>query len=372
VLYKRYGQVEPGQTISNTERELQTILQRYETHPQIKILAYFRELPPNSDPGEQEAKVQDFRARLAGRGIFFRTYKEPQEFKETLTHDLYNVILRMRLSSFKQTAIRSFWQLGLAGRPTHPRLAILYPPVQREYMGEHGSNVWYRRLAPMIYFEDYKAIQKIQKDLALIGFNDYRVYPNTDPPSDLQFMNRVWVCMPRQRAAIEQLKRYGDAARFRFLPQTRRRFSTIIWRNTGGDEVVVKSPLGRYLKEQRRHFHTDAEWHSPLGDIVAKDYAVLARLSDKSSQDDVADGVLRDFFLAGIRGLGTWGAGWYLDRKYKHLQQHSEDADIQLLLEVTFQKQRIYDVRDVSGEPPSYFQHCYDLNTVKREIRNYR
>ena len=101
ILNKRYGRVEPGHTKSNTERELETILRRYETHPYIRILAYFRDIPDDPDPGDQEQKVKRFRRRLERIGVRYKIYKHPDEFKDMFTHDMYNVLMRMCLSPFK-------------------------------------------------------------------------------------------------------------------------------------------------------------------------------------------------------------------------------------------------------------------------------
>jgi hypothetical protein len=63
------------------------------------------------------------------------------------------------------------------------------------------------------------------------------------------------------------------------------------------------------------------------------------------------------YFVAGIRGLGTWGAGWYIDRCPDELERLAEAAretkngDIQVLLEVTFSNYRIVEVEDVSSKP---------------------
>ena len=75
ILYKRYGTVDTGHNISNTEREINTILKTFELKPQIKILSYFRDIPPNDDPGTQEQKVKDLKKRLQDKGIFYKSYQ---------------------------------------------------------------------------------------------------------------------------------------------------------------------------------------------------------------------------------------------------------------------------------------------------------
>ncbi|MBN1548942.1 MAG: DUF4062 domain-containing protein [Syntrophaceae bacterium] len=355
ILYKRYGHVEEGHLKSNTERELDTIMKRFETNPQIRILAYFREIPDNTDPGEQEQKVRDFRKRLENVGVFYRTYKTPEEFKDVFTHDMYNVLLRIRLSPFKQQMLRRFWKIGEPNRPTYPRLAILFPPVGRQFMHSTIDDVWLERLEPHVYFEDFKAIHKIMKLLSLIGFSDYKVYFNTDLPSDLKFMNRIWICFPRSHTAINTLDQLASKSRFRF--QFRRDVSTELkWRSPAGLEFKVKSPLPVYLNEQRKGMDAAGEPTGRLRRIIAKDYGVIARFKNEQSADITEEGFLYDYYFAGIRGLGTWGTAWYIDRKAKLLQNHPEEGDIQLLLEVTYKNGGIVDVTDVSDRPVEYFE----------------
>ena len=372
ILYKRYGTIESGHDISNTEREINTILKAFEKKPQIKILSYFRDIPPNDDPGTQEQKVKDLKKRLQDKGIFYKSYSTPFMFKEILTHDLYDVILKMKLSSFKHHRLKLFWQFGIPERPTFPSVAILYPSVQREYMGGPNNRLWLNRLKPNIYYEDFKAIQKLHKVFNLIGFKDYRIYPHTDYPSDIISMNRIWLCFPRLVAAQNQLKRYVGISRFNFLPRTRKRMGAIIWSNKYERNIRIESPLARYLEIQRSEMDISGEWHSQLNRIIAKDFAIVARFSDHINKDVASEGLLKDYFFAGIRGLGTWGSAWFIDRKYKHLPMVQDDENIQILLEVIYQNDRIFDVIDVSEEPPEYFKEQNNLRVIKKTIRYFK
>lgn len=369
ILFKRYGSIEKGYTLSNTEREINTILRIFERKPQIKILAYFRNIPQNDDPGDQEQKVQELRQRLQSLNVLCKSYENPEDFKEILTHDLYDVIMRMQLSSYKQYRLQNFWRFGISERPTDPRLAIVYPSVQREYMGSpDNEDLWLKRLEPNIYFEDYKAIQKLHKVLNMIGFSDYSIFPHTDLPPEIKFMNRIWLCFPRLKAAHEQFKKYRNSARFNFIPRSQRRNGAIEWSNNTGT-MIVRSPLGKYLREQRKKMDISGEWHSELGNIIAKDYAVISRFEDLESKDIVCDGCLHDYFLAGIRGLGTWGTAWFIDRRYKQIPEAHHGENIQLLLEVVFRNDRIFDIRDVSEESSDYFINENDIRTIKTKIR---
>lgn len=371
ILYKRYGTVEKGFTKSNTERELDTILAQFEQKPQLKILAYFRKLLPNNDLGKQEKKVREFRQRLEVKGIMYKSYDSPAEFKNLLTHDLYDAVLRLRLSPYKRNALQRFWRFGQVDPPTHPRLAILFPPVNYDNMGgQEGDELWHKRLHPNVYYEDYKAIHKITKTLAIIGFHDYRTYFQTDPPADLASMNRVWVCFKRCKQAWQKIRAHYRHARFSFN-EGKTSYDSMEWLQGNGLPIKIKSPLSLYLREQRSKASSSNPWQHQLGRIVSKDFGILARFRNPAGDDRTVEGYLHDYYVGGIRGLGTWGAGWFLDRRFKHFLTESEEVDLQLLLEVTYHNGRIVEVNNVSDEPPEYFKDLLNKKTIKKTIERY-
>lgn len=368
VLYKRYGTVQPGYFISNTEREINTILQVHQKQPKLRILSYFRELEPNVDQGEQEVKVRELRSRLEQLGLPYRTYRDPNEFNQYLTHDLYDVLLRIHLSPFKKQALYRFWQFGETDRPQQPRVAILYPPVERQILAEGGDpEYWLKKLTNQIAFEDYKAIQKIEKGLRLLGFGNYRLYPHTDPPPELPWMNRIWLCLPRNRLGLKALLEH-KGVRFK-LPVTSGRPQSINWRSKNGRCIQVISPMGEYLRRQRCNMEISGEWHGRLSRIIAKDFAVVARLQRVSATEGEP---LWDYFFAGIRGLGTWGSAWFIDREFKQLIQFDKNQNIEILLEVTYRDARILQVTDVSNHVASYFRSENAPATIEKNIRQYQ
>ncbi len=369
ILYKRYGTTQQGYSISNTEREIETILRVHQRNPKLRILTYFKELEPNADPGEQETKVRDLRNRLENMGLPYKSYNNASEFNLLLTHDLYDVVLRIQHSSFKKQALRKFWQFGEVDRPNIPRIAILYPPVERNLMIDGNTpNYWIRKLANQIAFEDHKAISKIENNLNLLGlYKSYRVYPHTNQPHDLPWMNRIWLCLPRNKLGLRELQKHAN---LRFdLPLTGSRPSIIRWKNKEGSFFNILSPMAKYLKRQRNKMDISREWHGELTQMIAKDFAVVARI--KRDQID-SEEHLWDYFFAGIRGLGTWGAVWFIDKEYKQLKQFDDEEDIELLLEVTYQDGRILSVNNVSDQPESYFDIANENQTVEKFIREYR
>ncbi len=373
ILYKRYGSVETGYKVSNTEREIKTIMKQFRKNPNINVLAYFKQIPTNEDPSGQEAKVEMLKQELTKKRLFFKVYEDQNEFRSLLTHDLYNIIMKMRLSTHKKKACEDFWKLGTSSRPAHPRLAILYPSVQREFMGD-DKNLWLKRLKPNIYFEDFKAIQKLQKTLRLVGFSDYRIYTQTDIPQDYTFMNRIWICFPRFHSARQQLNKYQEVSRFNFTKRTNNQPVKIEWIDGNGEIITIDSPLAKYLEKQRnKNEGISYEWEQQMGTIIAKDYAIIARFKDNENQNLDTEESLRDYFFAGIRGLGTWGSAWFIDRKYNILPKETKSGkDIQMLLEVEYRNDRIFDVRDVSKKPSNYFKEENEDDIIDHTIDEFR
>jgi Domain of unknown function (DUF4062) len=102
ILHKRYGTVEPGHTKSNTAREIEVALNMLAEGQKIMFLSYFKDLEPNVDPGNQEARVGQLRNELESRGVLYCNYKDLSEFRDRFAHDLYHTILRFYASTSKQ------------------------------------------------------------------------------------------------------------------------------------------------------------------------------------------------------------------------------------------------------------------------------
>ena len=277
------------------------------------------------------------------------------------------MVIRFHMAITKQRSLRAFWDLGSIEDKGSPRLSIVYPALDRQQMEPQSpDHIWLERLVPNVVFEDFKAINKVEKTLRLIGHHQITTYTARNFPHEVYDMNRVWVCLPRNHAALKQMEKYQEEARFRFIPRQPGKEAYIQWRQSKSNKyITIHSPLSQYLKAQRTDF-PGGEWSPNHGRIVAKDYAILARFTDRREYG------LKDYFLAGIRGLGTWGAGWYIDRRYKAFLQweNRDDGPIQLLLEVIYKDEEIHEVRDVSNEPPSYFENENDPATIQKYIQD--
>lgn len=376
ILYRRYGTVEKGYKKSNTEREIDIAIKMLEEKKRLMFLSYFRKLPKNVDPGAQEKRVVTLRKRLTAKGIFYSDYSDTNDFKDKLTHDIYKTIIRFRGATRKHEALQTFWELGATAQINSPELAVVYPSIDRTFMRQdRPDDFWLRRLVPNVVFEDFKAMEKVEKTLRLIGFRNFNFYATSDMPADISDMNRVWLCLPRNIPGLKQLLKYDTKSKFRFVPRTENRKVKIYWRASirNRDYITIESPLSLYLTEQRGTM-PGGEWKPEMKRIIAKDFAILARFSDTDREGLVEDTMLKDYFIAGIRGLGTWGAAWFIDRRYDTFRKYKpmSDKPIQLLLEVTYIDGSILEVSDVSEQPESYFREQNCMSTVKKIIKQYR
>jgi hypothetical protein len=374
ILWKRYGSIEAGHRKSNTEREVEIALDLLKREKKIMFLTYFRDLPEGDDIGPQQRSVANFRDSLTAKGVWFRHYTAPSELSLRLTHDLFQTLLRYRFSTRKHAALSRFWVFGTPDRPTFPNLAIVYPSMNRTFMGpQEDSALWLNRLEPNIVFEDFKALQKLEKTLRIVGFRDFRIFNTSDVPVDLQYMNRFWICL-RNTRLLEQAAEYKHVSRFELVRKENRAASYIRWKPCRGSRpsIMVRSPLAAYLREQRSALEIHGEWRPEMDRIIAKDFAVLARFRDTRQKVAMEDHYLQDYFLAGLRGLGTWGAAWFIDRKYEAFERLEDKQDFQFLLEVEYRNGRIFDVRDVSDEPQSYFHAENRISLIKKNIARFR
>lgn len=83
---------------------------------------------------------------------------------------------------------------------------------------------------------------------------------------------------------------------------------------------------------------------------------------------------LKNYFIAGLHGLGNWGAAWYIDRKYSDLDQFTDNQydNIQILLEVTYQDGRISDVRSISDITQKEIDEMISTKNVVNVIKKYK
>lgn len=380
ILNKRYGTRASGQEKSNTEREVDLVLKMMEEGKRIMFLPYFK--VDNETPllDEQRVAVENLKEKLRNINLISVTYKTSEEFRNLLTHDLYSTLLRFRMSTTKVKALKVFWKLGAIDEGRSPQLAIIWSTVQRKYMREENPDkFWLRRLVPNVIFEDAKALEKVEKTLRLIGFRDYQSFSNTSIPHDIHNFNRVWICFPRNRPSEIQSNRYKNVSRFQFVGDGVNAIDIgqefyLKWKdvNDPTNIRIVKSPLFKYLEEQRG-LHPGGEWREELGNVIAKDFAVLARFSDERQTSTTETGSLKDYFITGLHGLGTWGAAWFLDRQYKFFKQMEgnvqiEDEPIQILLEVTYRNKEIYEVIPVSDMDQNYFEMQNDISIIRENI----
>lgn len=282
----------------------------------------------------------------------------------------------MSVSSFKKEQLKKFWQVGKVDGQSAPEVSVVYPPVPREWMAvEEKFNLWQQRLLPNLFFEDYKALHKILKNLSMVGLSNYRVYSKYDLPTNFDQTNVVWICLPRLFKGLSTLDTHKDR-RFNITPRgiLAKQESKIKWKTSSGEWISIKSPLRNYLFKQRPEVDPDSDWDKTLGNIIAKDYAIVARFNRVLSvNENPGMEKLKEFYLTGIHGLGTWGAAWFVDRNYGIFRDMDDDLEnIQLLIEVEYRDGKIHRVIDVSNCEKEYFDNELKLKTIKNNIDRYK
>jgi hypothetical protein len=193
------------------------------------------------------------------------------------------------------------------------------------------------------------------------------------PRIDWTSGNRIWLCVPRNVIAQQKLRRLQERARFQFVKDQNDLRHHIVWKSESGRRVKIVSPLSKYLERQKRP-SSKGPWQREYGEVVARDYAVISRFRFPGTRHlTTGNEPFYHYFIAGIRGLGTWGASWYIDRKPAELEllagnSGSAGCDIQAILEVTFSNFRIVTVREVSPEPAEYFSDQLTDSTINSVI----
>ena len=188
--------------------------------------------------------------------------------------------------------------------------------------------------------------------------------------------DRIWVCVPRNKKAqkaLAILRNQGVKIRFQFksINEGKEPETYMIW--TKGDKTFeIHSPLSKYLSFSERD-PQEKKWKPAFGHSYCRDYAILARFKFFKDPDDREGEFYFHYFIGGIRGLGTWGVGHFIDHYSSKLVRCALDNiekdgsdNVQMLLEVTYENFRITKVEDVSEREESFFKK---RNTEKYIIK---
>ena len=361
ILWRRYGTRLSEEDVSGTEAEFNHAIEHREA---IKILTYFRRqqldnIPLDQETSEQLLAVSNLKKRLAARHIFHQNYDDASDFAERILLDLTETVLGLLLGPSKEKN-RAYVDFFRFSSSNDERIYIVYPPIDVPRSEGKTLGNWQDQLLPSVVYEDEKAIQKIEEAFRLIGKSYRTVTTNFLETFRRRSGDRVWICIPRNHLAKQVLGQIGKKARFSldYEPYNQRR--CLRWRTKKGDEMVIRSPLEVYLKASQRPSST-SNWEPRYGLLIAKDYAVLARFAYNENNGPKH----YHYFIGGIRGLGTWGAGCFVDYYPSQLEeiakraQQEHEEDIQVLLEITYDNYQIIDVKDVSDESQEYFDEQY-------------
>jgi len=359
---------------SGTEMEYKIAqeLRKQSENQRPEIFAYFKQITDEralEDPGPELSRVLKFKNKVKFT-IFYKEYTStelfPFELKDHLIEWLFEISENIQPRDIRKEGIlKSFFDLGTTEESPVPSSLIVYPRSDQKIADE-------THLLPYMVLEDFQAIHKITKCLNIAGYE--HVHSCTLDLYDKareKHQNEIFLCLPRNKPAQSCLEELHDA-RFRIEPTKfeDRRTWKIRWKSSSGQIIEVRSPQSAYLLEQR--INTEESWRQNPGMCHSVDFAVLARFDDPTSAQISSASGLKKFFIFGIRGLGTWGAAWYLDRRYLELSSKIPNkGPIQLLLRVTYRDYRIRSVDDVSEEAQVFFDKENDPTTIQRRLQRY-
>lgn len=387
ILGQRYGtSIDESRRISGTEEEFNEAIKYRED---IEILTYFRRISDTiiSTPEvvEQLAKLQSLQKRLKKEDLLCKLYEAPEVFREFVLLDIFEAVLRISSETERREQYSSFFHFGISKKRDSPSVLLAYPPIHK-YIQQAAPNEdspkptgakrnWQERLLPNVVYEDVKCIEKIEVAVRLTGVQDISIVTIDHPRVTTELGNKIWLCLPRNDIASRHLSKLGSRAWFTFERSIQEDRPHIIWRPKTNTKLQIRSPMRRYLEIQHRPRHSP--WKPAFGAIVARDYAVIGRFTGLESRGDTHREPYYHYFIAGIRGLGTWGAGWYIEMKAVELQKlarnaESKDIDAQVLLEVTYSNFRIVSVEDVSFRKQEYFDLQHNDNYIKSVIEEFR
>lgn len=371
ILNKRYGSKESGQPLSNTEREVNAMIA---SKRKFIFLTYYKKVT-KIEKSYQFRKLQQLKQRLGcHHNALMKEYRDEKDFEEQFTHHLYEKILSEQTHIYKIDKLKLFWSFGSLENSNRPEVLIVYPPIPRKWMASDDDKYfWHRRLQPNVFFEDFKAISKIAKMMNLVQakFKVYSNYTYQIVEADNLAKNIIWICLPRQLKAIDKLNKTYPNRRFEITRRKKTASSHIKWTDKDGHSFVIQSPLYTYLQMQRENIDSFTDWNIQLRNIIAKDYAIVARFKKAIPQQEEWTGTkVKEYYIAGIHGLGTWGATCFLDRHY-HSFNYDTDEDIQMLLEVIYENGVVKDVIDVSDKLEEYFATENEPSFIKKVIKRF-
>jgi hypothetical protein len=387
ILYRRYGtEIVSMGNISGTEAEFNHAINN---RKYIKILTYFRdqnrEDMSRSDLEDRNIiqinKVQEFKNRIRDNNVTYHPYSKVGDFQSRIALDIFEAALVMILRP-EDKRINDYSKFFLFScKPTQKENSplIVYPSIHSTRFGnENFVPNWRKHLLPTVILEDSKAIQKIESTLRLLDRHCKIVAAHSNEIDYASPGDRIWVCIGSNKYALKILKELGDKVVFEFksdnLDDSNSREKYIAWQSKDNtNNTIVRSPLIKYLSYSERPEGEDPKWKHQYGYTYAKDYAVLARFQVPSVEGSDGESFFH-YFLGGIRGLGTWGAAWYIQYRpaliAKLLNDNNTGDDVQILLEVTYRNFNIVNVKDVSNESQDFFDLRFSDEYIKQKYED--
>lgn len=380
IFSKKYGSPIGNEGLSGTHQEIRFAAKHRSS---IKIMQYFRRIRKDEIEDNDVtdlARIKDVKKEFRDNNLVYQEYSNSSSFRKRIKGDLLDAILELILETevLRRKSLVDFFRLGRTTNQKIPSVRLVCPQIHKHESGYSGQDYnWQERLLPNVVYEDFRAIDKIRVVLRDIGIHDLIVQPPallSEGPDG----NRIWLCVPRNHLAQAQLEELGERVCFHIV-SARGKERIIRWRRKE-EEVVVCSPLEKYLRLSRPEPTADDKrsWNLGYGKMYGVDYSIIARFNVGTlGNRSHPDWPFFHYYFAGIRGLGTWGAGWFLDHRYESLSELSLDADnegtdLQILLRVEYFNYKIIHVEIVSNQPKAFFDEQFSDDYIHAQAEKYR
>jgi hypothetical protein len=374
ILYRRYGtKIKEMSDVSGTESEFNHAIANRNT---INILTYFRDQKRedmSSMTDEDMRQIQQvgrLQERLKNENVFYQKYLNAEAFKDRIALDIYDAFMQRTFipENRKIDDYAKFFAFG-----DNPVL-IVHPLINITRIGNDDDNFirnWRKHLLPTVAAEDSNAIREIRDTLGMLKKTSKVIVAHSSEIDYISDSDTVWICVGSNKRASKILNKLGEQVNFTFtMDYENTKEKHIVWKSKDNPNIIVRSPLAKYLSFSDRPEGEDLKWRNNYGNTYARDYAVLARFKVFSEKDDSS---FYHYFLGGIRGLGTWGAAWYVQNfpaKIGKLIENNEIGDnIQILLEVTYRNYKIESVKDVSNENQKFFDQNFSDQNIEKQYK---
>ena len=149
ILWDRVG-TETKRAESGTIEEYERAMKKHLVDPSVKVMMYFKQLPPEVSDAKNREKLLKFRKRVEQEGCFYKTFTDSEEFSRLLYDNLLMVLAERASQRPKQIFVRdyqiNYGDAGSNGTYNIASLAMIHKNsvliTQRSHRLKVGFDLW--------------------------------------------------------------------------------------------------------------------------------------------------------------------------------------------------------------------------------------